>query len=451
VLSALVLKEEADMGKETKIGLAVIGVLLLGFGGLLVRRVVLTDRSAIGEPDLPRAAQSPPADGKPTVAMAQREPVEAERAPYGKDPWKGRSAELSTEATSDVPRASYLPAETAPVESGQREGDANQTDPAADDQDAAQPPLRRAGSNPFSRSLPAPGIDERNEGTPPYRLEGGSREATAIEPADGRPTRAARNPLRRTSAQLPVDEADPAATEPNELYGRDAQPGEALITSEPSNEEPAAALPRDEDAPVDADDPNRRDDIPLAVEPPRSAWRGAVEPASNHAVEPVAVEHGKYTVQPNDSLWIVSEKVYGTGRYFKAIYEHNRTRLPHADRLTVGTVIAVPPVTVLEQKYPALCPKQRKSAMVKPRTIEASTRHRAAGSNVYVVEEGDTLFDIARYELGKASRWAEIYELNRDALGEDFDYLQPGTELSMPPRSQERDSVTRHRDAGIQR
>jgi nucleoid-associated protein YgaU len=42
------------------------------------------------------------------------------------------------------------------------------------------------------------------------------------------------------------------------------------------------------------------------------------------------------------------------------------------------------------------------------------------------------LFNIARYELGKASRWAEIYELNRDVLGKDFNYLAPGTQLTLP-------------------
>jgi nucleoid-associated protein YgaU len=50
----------------------------------------------------------------------------------------------------------------------------------------------------------------------------------------------------------------------------------------------------------------------------------------------------------------------------------------------------------------------------------------------YVVEEGDSLFDIARYELGKAARWVEIYELNRDQIGEDFDHLKPGTQLVLP-------------------
>jgi nucleoid-associated protein YgaU len=60
---------------------------------------------------------------------------------------------------------------------------------------------------------------------------------------------------------------------------------------------------------------------------------------------------------------------------------------------------------------------------------------------VYVVEEGDTLFDIARYELGKASRWAEIYDLNRGQLGTDYNYIAPGTKLMLP------DAVTSEPDA----
>ena len=147
--------------------------------------------------------------------------------------------------------------------------------------------------------------------------------------------------------------------------------------------------------------------------------------------------NGRYTIQPNDSLWKISEKVYGNGRYFKAIYEHNKIKFPDPDRLVAGTEISVPPPGILEDRYPALCPKQRKSVLVKPREVPASARAPVAGSrgaDVYVVAEGDTLFDIARYELGKAARWGEIYELNRDLLGEDFDYLQPGLELKMPAR-----------------
>ncbi|GAB6166317.1 hypothetical protein JCM19992_23170 [Thermostilla marina] len=50
----------------------------------------------------------------------------------------------------------------------------------------------------------------------------------------------------------------------------------------------------------------------------------------------------------------------------------------------------------------------------------------------YVVREGDTLFEIARRELGRASRWMEIYNLNRDRLGDRLEHLHPGTTILLP-------------------
>jgi nucleoid-associated protein YgaU len=49
-----------------------------------------------------------------------------------------------------------------------------------------------------------------------------------------------------------------------------------------------------------------------------------------------------------------------------------------------------------------------------------------------VVIAGDTLPEIARRELGQAERWQEIYELNRDKLGDDPARLFPGLRLSLP-------------------
>ena len=71
---------------------------------------------------------------------------------------------------------------------------------------------------------------------------------------------------------------------------------------------------------------------------------------------------------------------------------------------------------------------------VRSRASLASAHGGYGGGRTYEVQEGDTLFDIARNELGKASRWAEIYDLNRDALGKDFDYLTPGMQLILPPK-----------------
>jgi nucleoid-associated protein YgaU len=70
-----------------------------------------------------------------------------------------------------------------------------------------------------------------------------------------------------------------------------------------------------------------------------------------------------------------------------------------------------------------------------------------SGVRTYTVTEGDSLFAIARCELGKASRWVEIYELNRDVLGKDFNYLTPGMKLSLPD-GEKPDKVARQPDNG---
>ncbi|MGD0655900.1 MAG: LysM domain-containing protein, partial [Thermoguttaceae bacterium] len=56
----------------------------------------------------------------------------------------------------------------------------------------------------------------------------------------------------------------------------------------------------------------------------------------------------------------------------------------------------------------------------------------AGSGRTYIVVEGDSLFDIARCKLGKASRWAEIYNLNADVLGKDIDCLAAGTQIVLP-------------------
>jgi len=72
-----------------------------------------------------------------------------------------------------------------------------------------------------------------------------------------------------------------------------------------------------------------------------------------------------------------------------------------------------------EPPKPAAAPRGNSSEQPPPRT--------------YDVSEGETLFDIARRELGKASRWVEIYDLNCMILGERI-HPAPGTQLLLPER-----------------
>ena len=52
-------------------------------------------------------------------------------------------------------------------------------------------------------------------------------------------------------------------------------------------------------------------------------------------------------------------------------------------------------------------------------------------AHTYTVQRGDTLSSIAEEQLGDASRWPEIFVLNRHILS-DPDEIRPGQELSLP-------------------
>ncbi len=62
-------------------------------------------------------------------------------------------------------------------------------------------------------------------------------------------------------------------------------------------------------------------------------------------------------------------------------------------------------------------------------TYEAKTETK---SKTYTVDSGDNLSAIAKQELGDANRWREIYELNKDVIGDNPDLIQPGMELKLP-------------------
>ncbi len=467
------------MGKETKVGLAVIGVLLSVFGVLLFRHFLASHAPPAGseQAQAPIEPLSSAGMSKPSVVVASKD-----AAGISSKMWDEPQPTV-VEPSGQAPAASYMPSDpyaaaSQPDETADQSGDAGMQGEGEPDSATT----RSTGTSSFQGSTSEPGQVSENQ----------ALELPQAEPES-------RNPLRKLSAEMPLDAtqepvagaaespdmelpaADPyVAPAPNArpdpldipnsepetaphsdpfadsdrtaaapVEGNDAEWGAAEHAVMPgegrSNEHPAAAPAQVTSDPFDRFEaepsrPETTDDRQVspsdanpAAADPRTATPATVTSA---AEQPLPVENGMYTVQPGDTLWSISEKVYGTGGYFKALAARNRSMLPRSDKLTVGTQVAVPPTTDLERDYPALCPRQRKSALVRPQAIPPAAAQRRANNDVYIVAEGDTLFDIARYELGKASRWAEIYELNRDLLGEDFDYLRPGTELVMPPQAE---------------
>jgi nucleoid-associated protein YgaU len=169
-----------------------------------------------------------------------------------------------------------------------------------------------------------------------------------------------------------------------------------------------------------------------ALGPSRTALADETRAASAAAVgptDPMRSDTTAYVVQPGDSYWDISRRLFGVGDYFEAIYEHNRARYPRPDALQVGDRLVIPSAEVLHQRYPELCPPPRGEATG---PVARAARTPPPGCRIYTVQEGDNLFSIARYALGRAARWAEIYDLNRELLGNSFHDVRPGLQLVLP-------------------
>lgn len=51
---------------------------------------------------------------------------------------------------------------------------------------------------------------------------------------------------------------------------------------------------------------------------------------------------------------------------------------------------------------------------------------------VYVVKSGDTLWAIAKQELGDSGKWKALYETNKTVIGPNANLIRPGQKLVMP-------------------
>ncbi len=379
------------MGKEVKIGLAVIGVLLIIFA------VVVTNRLTGSTDD---AAAS--LDGDKAASKA----VEKSESP-ATDPKKRSSAGpskptiISAKATSgEIPRqsASSKSSRWAVV---------------SDDNSASQGNNRTAGHSSSSPPsfMPKPAASQVSR----YSQTGISQSSPQS------------NPLREQSL----------ASEQSSRYSRQITV-QRQISPYSSSPQPGYQPPAPSPSGVRG----------LTVS---SGGSSALGHSNQYIGSAGRAEDGTCTVQPNDSYWTISQRLYGTGRYFKALARFNRGRHPEADQLRVGDSILAPTEAELRKTFADLCPSPSHGEAARNRVSTASTASGFGSGRVYVVEEGDTLFDIARHELGKAARWVEIYQLNRRLLGTDFDYLTPGLKLVLPDGRRPVENVTQQPGSAYQR
>ncbi len=331
-------------------------------------------------------AGSYPADGAPAPfepdsgGEAAQPRTETEQPVPDAYESEASAGQYATEEAWDPPAATPLE-EQEPPRPGQRLRFPDRQVRLAGDAEETAPTAARSAAGATEAQAAPRAAASGSEASPPW--SGLSYEVTPVAP-----------PAATHSAAAPPATA-PAASRPRAPRAATA---EAEGTAEPGWTDPAAARR----APTDS----------AGELPPGEA----------------------YVVGPQETFWTIAQKAYGNGGYFKALYEHNRQQHPRADQLRPGDELALPPVETLEQLYPDLIPRQ---VIGRRRVATAGAARQPApppvpSGRTYIVQEGDTLFDIARYELGRATRWSEIYQLNRDLIGEDMNRLKAGMELALP-------------------
>ena len=349
-------------------------------------------------------------------------------------------------------------------------GESSDADEALDTPDGTaegEPPALRFGRDAVEPDEPeAPAVElavpQRGRGEPaPATLTGGQSEV--LEPEDElegyvevapteRRARSKTQVRRPTEAELAEQARDLQEVDPTLkiVPGRKAPAGDERVAITPRGRPTQTAVARTE---VAAPSPGRAATV---------GRPGLVQPADH------------YKVEPQDTYWSISKKVYGTPRFFQALAEHNRERVAHSEQLRPGVELETPPPDELQRLYAKYIPsagrnpeatevaRGESSAAARYGIATGSPTRRVGGRGVeapgggtappdasefhgpeggffvgrggeplYRVANGDTLSSIAQQHLGKSSRSHELYEMNQDRLA-DPNRLKVGSVLKLP-------------------
>jgi len=160
--------------------------------------------------------------------------------------------------------------------------------------------------------------------------------------------------------------------------------------------------------PDDRPDPPE-DDRRIVVPPIRDDEEGQRTPVP--PVRPVRPKR-YHVVQANENPWKIAERYYGKGHLCKLIEKANPT--VEFDPLPINAKLLIPYLD--EQAAPA--PRRENPAV-------------SGGGKEYVIQNGDTLWDIAKEQLGDATRHKEILAKNP---GLNEHRLRAGITILLPAR-----------------
>lgn len=366
----------------------------------------------------PAAATPLPPAGNSEAAMPKESSPEPELATAEAEPFGAAEMEAaSAEPSGDGLPASPFTEDTKPAEAAnmaaapQAETSADAAAPATPATPPEDDPFGAMAASPFSAD-PPPGAE------PPAESPG---EAFAMD------------------AQPMGDKVDVDKVEESPFGAAPSMPGEGVASSPPAPAEeeisPFGAAPDAGAATASAKPPAQpTEEMSPFGAAPDTATPGGNESLTNSGMPPSqpapeVASNPEYVVKPNDTYWTISQAVYGSPVYAQALAQFNAATIPDPNRLTPGMKVPTPALEVLKERYGTLIATgSRGMASAQPRMGFFLTE---TGDPAFRVSSSDTLQDIAQAHLGRPSRWVQIFEMNREVIG-DPDKLEPGTILRLP-------------------
>jgi hypothetical protein len=466
--------------REVRIGMGILAMLVIVLGYLFVSKINEGVDSQANNPD----TEDFPTEDEGTGLLAERPPTVV-TASFGSDshpvapPTEAPSGDEPTYATDasrhehGPPNSSYLP-RRAPIEQ------------VADAPPDAAPngTLQRYGDD---RGASANAAMQGKYGREPHALSPMHVEAPVDAADHSNVTANSHDSHRAATDSTTTGVAERGADFGGGIrYGAEnaaARPSDAVVakpraieTQEPSvgpdtivvNDAAAQREPKSvesvESRPIDAKPIEQATDVLgndtlIAEETPKAT--GDSGPMS--AVE--APRNRTYVTVDADTPASIAQSHYGDPRLAAALMAYNGVEIPAETPLTAGGEVLIPQAEVLRREFAGLIPAVVPKAVIPNADVpvvpstnvvarDRDTRDLAAheqsharaadiATRTYEVRRGETVYDIARRELGLVSRWREIVELNQEQLRGDIDAIEPGMKLVLPEEG--RSNVARQR------
>jgi nucleoid-associated protein YgaU len=237
------------------------------------------------------------------------------------------------------------------------------------------------------------------------------------------------NKSRVVEAGAPPNRANPTPIVPapaNELASANSDKNAPPLLSSQVTPSAGAAAPAPVPAPVDpAPSAAPEKTLPVAGDvipaPATSALPpGALLKKLDGLQDSILPDMKLYTWKEGDSYRSIAQNYYGNVQKMTVLKRSNEGRTD----VQPGQQIFVPVFDTdvgMPTKFEA--PKNDKAADAKAVV--------PGGSRIHVVKDGESLWKIAKVELGNGDRWKEIYELNRDVLAKP-EAVHKGQRLRIP-------------------